>query len=196
MRHAIQRCDLAHRDQTDAPQLKVESSVPNKVRASLVLEKRNCASALSKRLLTCAVNRLGGLHGGVIASLVDTMGTLALSSRGMWLTGVVRAADATTALIRVRSPRTSTSASCAAAGQRAIPLCARGGSTRSARVRGHDAPRLLICAALAFTSVEIRHPDTNKLLAHGSHTKVRWPCATCVRLRAAGAHSISPLAGP
>ena len=41
--------------------------------------------------LTDRVNRLGGLHGGVIASLVDTMGTLALSSRGMWLTGVVRA---------------------------------------------------------------------------------------------------------
>ena len=107
MRRAIRRCDLAHRDHPDPPQLKVESSVPNKVRASLVLEKRNRASWPSQRSLTGAVNRLGGLHGGVIASLVDTMGTLALSSRGMWLTGVVRAADAKAALIDAvdRHPR-------------------------------------------------------------------------------------------
>lgn len=29
-----------------------------------------------------------GLHGGVIASLVDTMGSLALASRGLYMTGV------------------------------------------------------------------------------------------------------------
>ncbi|GAA5859084.1 hypothetical protein JCM8547_003997 [Rhodosporidiobolus lusitaniae] len=33
------------------------------------------------------VNRLQGLHGGLIASLVDTMGSLALASRGMFMTG-------------------------------------------------------------------------------------------------------------
>ena len=65
--------------------------MPNKVVASLKLEKRNRTPTRARPALIGQVNRLGGLHGGVIASLVDTMGTLALSSRGMWLTGVVRA---------------------------------------------------------------------------------------------------------
>lgn len=37
---------------------------------------------------TCPPSPLQGLHGGVIASLVDTMGSLALASRGMYMTGV------------------------------------------------------------------------------------------------------------
>jgi acyl-coenzyme A thioesterase 13 len=55
--------------------LDILTATPGRVRASLRIEPYN-------------LNRLHGLHGGLICTLVDTMGSLALSSRGLWLTGV------------------------------------------------------------------------------------------------------------
>lgn len=55
--------------------MKVVSATPGKVVSEMVVEQHQ-------------TNRLTSLHGGLIASVVDTMGSLALSSRGLWLTGV------------------------------------------------------------------------------------------------------------
>lgn len=49
--------------------LKVLSAVPGVVRASMEVQPHQ-------------VNRLGSMHGGLTSSLVDTMGSLALSSKG------------------------------------------------------------------------------------------------------------------
>lgn len=65
-------------DAVTMPALKIRSAHPSGVvKASLQIEQRN-------------VNRLGSLHGGLISTLVDTGGSLSLSSKGMWLTGVSR----------------------------------------------------------------------------------------------------------
>lgn len=48
---------------------------PGLVRLGLTIGKHN-------------VNRLGSLHGGLICTLTDTMGSLALASRGLYSTGV------------------------------------------------------------------------------------------------------------
>lgn len=58
------------------PALHIRSAHPSGVvKASLQIEQRN-------------VNRLSSLHGGLISTLVDTGGSLSLSARGFWLTGV------------------------------------------------------------------------------------------------------------
>lgn len=65
-------------DAQTIPALKIVSAHPTKgVKASMQIEQRN-------------VNRLSSVHGGLLATLIDTGGSLALSSKGMWLTGVRR----------------------------------------------------------------------------------------------------------
>ncbi|GAA5919374.1 hypothetical protein JCM1841_005976 [Sporobolomyces salmonicolor] len=88
------------------------------------------------------VNRLQSLHGGLIASLIDTTGSLALASRGMYMTGVSTDINAT----YVRG---------AALGE-------------VIRVRGEV---VNMGRTLAFTRIELESAKTGKLLAFGSHTK-------------------------
>lgn len=55
--------------------LSIQSAIPGLVTASLKIEHHHC-------------NRLDILHGGVLACLVDTGGSLAVASRGLYSTGV------------------------------------------------------------------------------------------------------------
>ncbi|SCZ89161.1 BZ3500_MvSof-1268-A1-R1_Chr1-1g00998 [Microbotryum saponariae] len=82
------------------------------------------------------------LHGGLTSSLVDSMGSLALSSRGLWMTGV--STDINVTFVR------------------AAPL---GETVRlQAHVIGQG-------KTLAYTRIEMFSTKTGKLLAYGSHTK-------------------------
>ena len=56
-------------------QMRITAAVPGKVNFELPIEKQH-------------TNRLGILHGATIATMVDTSGSLALASRGLWSTGV------------------------------------------------------------------------------------------------------------
>jgi uncharacterized protein (TIGR00369 family) len=56
-------------------QLRITSASPGKVNFELDIQKHH-------------TNRLGILHGGTIASMVDAGGSLALASRGLYSTGV------------------------------------------------------------------------------------------------------------
>ncbi|KAG0657761.1 hypothetical protein C6P46_006228 [Rhodotorula mucilaginosa] len=78
-------------------QLKVLDAKPGRVWAEMDVQRHQklldlppslAANEHTDRNLLSSVNRLQGLHGGVIASLVDTMGSLALASRGLYMTGV------------------------------------------------------------------------------------------------------------
>jgi len=112
------------------PHLVVTKARPGKVIASMEIKKHN-------------VNRLNGLHGGLISSLVDTMGSLALSSQGLWMTGV--STDMSITFVR-----------------------GAGSPGDSIRCEGH---LLNAGKTLAFTRVDIFSAKTNKLVATGTHTK-------------------------
>lgn len=55
--------------------MRITSAVPGRVHFELPIEKQH-------------TNRLGILHGAAIAAMVDTSGSLALASRGLFSTGV------------------------------------------------------------------------------------------------------------
>ncbi|KAG8761645.1 hypothetical protein FRC14_000029 [Serendipita sp. 396] len=57
------------------PSLKLGGIGPGRVNASFTIEEHN-------------LNRGKVLHGGVILSLTDTMGSLAVATKGQWMTGV------------------------------------------------------------------------------------------------------------
>ncbi|KAJ4482076.1 HotDog domain-containing protein [Lentinula aciculospora] len=57
------------------PNLIVHRAVPGQVNASLKIEDYN-------------LNRVGVIHGGLILSMTDTLGSLAVASKGYWMTGV------------------------------------------------------------------------------------------------------------
>lgn len=56
-------------------QMKITAAIPGKVNFELPIERQH-------------TNRLGILHGATIAAMVDTSGSLALASRGLYSTGV------------------------------------------------------------------------------------------------------------
>jgi uncharacterized protein (TIGR00369 family) len=56
-------------------QLRITNAVPGKVNFELQIESHH-------------TNRLGILHGGTIASMVDLAGSLGVASRGLYSTGV------------------------------------------------------------------------------------------------------------
>lgn len=63
-------------DAQTMPTLKIQSAHPSGlVKASMAIDRRN-------------VNRLESVHGGLISTIVDTGGSLSLSARGLWMTGV------------------------------------------------------------------------------------------------------------
>lgn len=95
------------------------------------------------------MNRARTLHGGMVATLIDTGGSLAVASRGLFRTGVSTDINATF----VRS----------------------GGSAGdSIRVIGEV---VNMGRSLAFTRVELRHPVSDAIVAYGSHTKYIRGCA-------------------
>ena len=55
--------------------MKITAAVPGKVNFELPIEKQH-------------TNRLGILHGATLATMVDTSGSLAVASRGLYSTGV------------------------------------------------------------------------------------------------------------
>ncbi|GAA6055135.1 hypothetical protein JCM3770_007459 [Rhodotorula araucariae] len=88
------------------------------------------------------INRLSGLHGGLIASLVDTMGSLALASRGLYMTGV--STDMSQTFVR--------------------------GAKLGETVR-IQSELVNMGKTLAYTRIELHSAESGKLLAFGSHTK-------------------------
>ncbi|KAF9463047.1 thioesterase thiol ester dehydrase-isomerase [Collybia nuda] len=67
--------DTKGHDQQCFPNLNVLDASPGKVKVSLKVEQYN-------------LNRVGVLHGGLIMSLTDTVGSLAVASKGHFMTGV------------------------------------------------------------------------------------------------------------
>jgi len=111
------------------PNLVIESAKTNEVVATLQLERKH-------------LNRNMTMHGGVILSLTDTLGSMALTTRGLWQTGV--SVDIHTSFLR--------------------PAGVEGDVMRAvARVESYG-------KTLASTRVEFFNSQ-GKLAAFGSHTK-------------------------
>lgn len=116
-------------DATCYPNLQIHTAKPGHIIGKFTVQSHN-------------LNRLKTLHGGVICSLTDTMGSLALASRGLYSTGV--STDIHTTFV---SP---------------------GKDQETVTVEGKV---ISLGKTLATTRFELRHPVTNALLAFGSHTK-------------------------
>lgn len=110
-------------DSVVIPQLQIVRAVPGRVDARLVISSTN-------------LNRLGSLHGGCIATLTDTMGSLAIASRGLYSTGV--STDINTTYVK-----------------------SGGGVGDTINLSGQ---LISMGKTLAFTRMEVTHPVTNALL--------------------------------
>ncbi|KAI8329606.1 esterase [Choanephora cucurbitarum] len=62
-------------DSVVLPGLKILTTEEGRVRAELEVEKKH-------------LNRLGSVHGGLLATIVDVAGSLAIASKGLYATGV------------------------------------------------------------------------------------------------------------
>ncbi|PRT52963.1 Putative esterase C31F10.02 [Wickerhamiella sorbophila] len=111
-------------------QMKVVGAEPNKVVFDLPIDERH-------------INRLGIVHGGVLSTLVDIGGSLALCSNGVFSTGVTT--DLATTFLK-----------------------AAGKPGQVVRMEGHCQR---MGRTMAFTFVELKNPTTGELLARGNHTK-------------------------
>ncbi|KII86793.1 hypothetical protein PLICRDRAFT_143281 [Plicaturopsis crispa FD-325 SS-3] len=111
------------------PNLSIHHATPGTVSVSLKLESYN-------------LNRVGTAHGGLIMSLTDTIGSLAVATRGQYMTGV--STDIATSFVRP-------------AGRTGDILHA------TAKVTGMG-------KSLAYTRVEFTNP-AGALVAYGHHTK-------------------------
>ncbi|GJN92462.1 hypothetical protein Rhopal_005492-T1 [Rhodotorula paludigena] len=100
------------------------------------------AALYSGQLTMSSYLKPQGLHGGLIASLVDTGGSLALASKGLYMTGV--STDMSQTFVR--------------------------GAKLGETVR-LQSEVINLGKTLAFTRVELHSAATGKLLAYGSHTK-------------------------
>lgn len=110
--------------------LRIHAATPGLIRGTFPISAHN-------------LNRLGTLHGGCIATLTDTMGSLAIASHGLYATGV--STDINTTYVK-----------------------SAGGKGDEVNVVGQV---ISMGKTLAFTRMEVRHPVTDALLAYGSHTK-------------------------
>ncbi|SNX86963.1 related to Putative esterase C31F10.02 [Melanopsichium pennsylvanicum] len=117
-------------DSVTIPQLSIISAYPGRISATFTIGHHN-------------LNRLGTLHGGCIATLTDTIGSLAIASKGLYSTGV--STDINTTYVK-----------------------SAGGNGDTVNIQGHV---ISMGKTLAFTRMEITHPVTHALLAYGSHTK-------------------------
>ncbi|TFK64632.1 thioesterase thiol ester dehydrase-isomerase [Pluteus cervinus] len=120
------------------PNLVVHRAIPGTIEASLTVEPYN-------------LNRVGSLfcsygarivHGGLILSLTDTLGSLAVASKGQYMTGV--STDIGTSFVRP-------------AGRAGDVLHAKATLTGMGK-------------SLAYTRVEFTNPS-GELVAYGHHTK-------------------------
>ncbi|KAE9393157.1 thioesterase thiol ester dehydrase-isomerase [Gymnopus androsaceus JB14] len=111
------------------PNLQVVRAVPGEVNASLKIESYN-------------VNRVGTVHGGLIISITDTLGSLAVASKGYWLTGV--STDIGTSFVRPAG--------------------------RPGDILHVKAVLTGLGKSLAYTRVEFTNP-AGELVAYGFHTK-------------------------
>ena len=117
-------------DSLTIPQLSILHATPGRIHASFTIGRHN-------------LNRLGTLHGGCIATLTDTIGSLAIASKGLYSTGV--STDINTTYVK-----------------------SAGGQGDTVKLHGEV---ISMGKTLAFTRMELRHPVTHALLAYGSHTK-------------------------
>ncbi|CAD6957212.1 unnamed protein product [Tilletia caries] len=108
--------------------LRIIRATPGKVEAVLSIQQHN-------------LNRLQTLHDGLICTLTDTMGSLAVAPKGLYSTG------ASTDIYTVF----------------AKPAGKLGDEVK---VTGE-----IISKLRATTRIELRHPPTDALLSYGSHTK-------------------------
>ncbi|KAJ7644150.1 HotDog domain-containing protein [Roridomyces roridus] len=109
--------------------LQLHSATPGVVTASLKVEPYN-------------LNRVGTVHGGLVLSLTDTLGSLAVGSKGQFMTGVSTDIGATFA-----RP-----------------------SGKTGDVLHMKAELVTMGKSLAYTRVEFTNPN-GLLLAWGNHTK-------------------------
>ncbi|KAJ8103125.1 HotDog domain-containing protein [Lipomyces tetrasporus] len=112
------------------PRLKLVDAVPGHVKLELTIEKSH-------------TNRLEILHGGTVASLADLAGSLAVSSRGMFSTGVSTDLNVTY-----------------------ISSGGKIGDKIFIESKCHKLGR-----SLAFTTVEFYKSQKYELFARGTHTK-------------------------
>ncbi|KAG8686160.1 hypothetical protein FRC08_012712 [Ceratobasidium sp. 394] len=111
------------------PSLQVTKAIPGRVEVSLKIEASN-------------LNRNKTVHGGFISSLTDTVGSLAVGTKGQWMTGV--STDISTTFIKPAGNEGDT--------LHCIGVVEGMGKT------------------LAFTKIEFRNP-AGQLVAFGHHTK-------------------------
>ncbi|KDR82816.1 hypothetical protein GALMADRAFT_220815 [Galerina marginata CBS 339.88] len=111
------------------PNLQIHRAVPGSVEVSLKVEQYN-------------TNRVGVLHGGLILSLTDTLGSLAVATHGHFMTGV--STDIGTSFVRP-------------AGRVGEVLHAKAMLTGMGK-------------QLAYTRVDFTNPEGD-LVAYGYHTK-------------------------
>jgi len=111
------------------PNLKIDKAIPGSVEASLKIESYN-------------LNRTQTLHGGLILSLTDTLGSLAVATKGQFMTGV--STDIGTSFVKPAG---------------------RIGDTLYAR-----ASLIAMGRTLAYTRVEFTNAKGD-LVAYGHHTK-------------------------
>lgn len=111
------------------PNLVIHRAVPGTVDISLKIERSN-------------LNRVGTVHGGLILSLTDTLGSLAVASKGHYMTGV--STDIGASFVRP-------------AGRTGDILHARATLTAMGK-------------SLAYTRVDFTNP-AGDLVAYGYHTK-------------------------
>lgn len=144
---AVTSCrDLAN----DRFKFRVTAASPGKVLFELPIQKEH-------------TNRLGILHGGTIASMVDLGGSLALASRGLFSTGV--STD-----LNVTYLNSGGKVGDLIRGEVVCDKCKSGGQTSI-----HPKPRLTeslrsVGKTLAFTSIKFINKD-DQIVARGSHTK-------------------------
>ncbi|KAK0529962.1 hypothetical protein OC834_003479 [Tilletia horrida] len=110
--------------------LSIVRAVPGRVEGVLTIQQHN-------------VNRLQTLHGGLICTLTDTMGSLAVASKGLYSTGV--STDIHTTFVKPA-----------------------GKVGDEVKVTGEI---VSLGKLLATARIELRHPTTDALLSYGSHTK-------------------------
>ncbi|KAI0304519.1 Thioesterase/thiol ester dehydrase-isomerase [Multifurca ochricompacta] len=111
------------------PNLNILNARPGVIEASLMIEPYN-------------LNRVGTVHGGLITSLTDTLGSLAVASQGQYMTGV--STDISTSFVKPAGK----------AGEELKITATLTGMGKS----------------LAYTRVDFTNP-AGQLVAYGTHTK-------------------------
>ncbi|WFD38479.1 uncharacterized protein MJAP1_001432 [Malassezia japonica] len=117
-------------DSHNTSRLAIQAARPGRIETEFTIGKEN-------------LNRAGTLHGGLIATLVDSVGSLAVASKGWYNTGISTDINAT--FVRPG-----------------------GRLDDSVLVTGEVVG---MGKTLAYTRIEFRDPKTSAIVAYGSHTK-------------------------